>query len=155
MRFAHFAYLRYILSSGPVPTRDGGTITGLGVQADLLMLGNPVTDEFKHQFLGLTVPSDMDGNPNPYFDDVTDDDIPDGRVAVRDGYIRSAYHEADGTLGLGDVDRWDACVRSDLGGGERVSLVARHVLQRVLGGRARRRDAESGWNGQLHRHGSS
>ena len=34
----------------------------------------------------------------------TNDDIPDGRVAVREGYIRSAYHEADETLGLAPLD---------------------------------------------------
>ena len=45
---------------------------------DLLMLGNPVTDEFTHQFLGLTVPVDIDGDPNPYYDDLTNDNIPDG-----------------------------------------------------------------------------
>ena len=65
------------------------------------MLGNPVTDEFSHQFMGLYSPTDMDGNPNPYFDDLTNDDIPDGRVDIREGYVRSAYAEADGTLGLG------------------------------------------------------
>ncbi len=43
----------------------------------------------------------MDGNPNPYFDDLTNDNVPDGRVAIREGYIRSAYEEADETLGLG------------------------------------------------------
>ena len=68
---------------------------------DLLMLGNPGTDEFSHQFLGLTVPVDMDGNPNPYYDDLTNDDVPDGRVAIREGYLRAAYHEADQTLALG------------------------------------------------------
>jgi len=83
---AHFAYLEHIL--GP-----------LGVDPDLLLLGNPVTDEFSHQFMGLTTPTDMDGDPNPYFDDVTNDDIADGRVAIREGYIRSAYAEADETLG--------------------------------------------------------
>jgi 2',3'-cyclic-nucleotide 2'-phosphodiesterase (5'-nucleotidase family) len=84
----HWAALRYILT---VVQKD----------TDLLFLGNPVTDEFSHQFLALTVPNDMDGNPNPYFDDVTNDDIPDGRLAIREGYIRAAYHEADETLGLG------------------------------------------------------
>nr|MBA2373925.1 5'-nucleotidase C-terminal domain-containing protein [Chloroflexota bacterium] len=98
---AHLAYLRYILGTGPVPTVDGATIPALSVQADLLMLGNPVTDEFKHQFLGLTVPSDMDGNPNPYYDDGENDGIADGRLSARDGYIRSAYHEADQTLATG------------------------------------------------------
>jgi 2',3'-cyclic-nucleotide 2'-phosphodiesterase (5'-nucleotidase family) len=65
------------------------------------MLGSPVTDEFSHQFMGLVTPTDMDGNPNPYYDDLTNDNIPDGRLANREGYIRSAYEEADATLGLG------------------------------------------------------
>ena len=85
---AHWAYLEHIFND-------------LGVQPDLLLLGNPVTDEFAHQFLALTVPVDMDGDPNPYYDDATNDDVPDGRVAIREGYIRSAYEEADGTLALG------------------------------------------------------
>jgi len=98
---AHFAYTRYIMGTGPVPTVGGGTITGLGVVPDLLMLGNPVTDEFSHQFMALVTPTDIDGHPNPYFDDVTNDDIPDGRIDEREGYIRSAYEEADATLALG------------------------------------------------------
>jgi 2',3'-cyclic-nucleotide 2'-phosphodiesterase (5'-nucleotidase family) len=84
---AHWAYLNYIFNT-------------LGVKPDLLMLGNPVTDEFSHQFMALVTPTDMDGDPNPYFDDVEDDNIPDGRVAIREGYIRAAYEEADGTLAL-------------------------------------------------------
>jgi hypothetical protein len=98
---AHWKYLRYILKNDGVATVGGGSIRGLGVDADLLMLGNPVTDEFSHQFLALIVPTDLDGDPNPYYDDVEDDDIPDGRVQIREGYIRSAYNEADGTLDLG------------------------------------------------------
>ncbi|MDF2735241.1 MAG: putative 5-nucleotidase [Chloroflexota bacterium] len=81
----HWAALEYIM-------------TEVQPDTDLLMLGNPVTDEFSHQFLGLTVPVDIDGDPNPYFDDLTNDDVPDDRVAVREGYIRDAYHEADQTL---------------------------------------------------------
>jgi 2',3'-cyclic-nucleotide 2'-phosphodiesterase (5'-nucleotidase family)/predicted AlkP superfamily phosphohydrolase/phosphomutase len=84
----HWAALSYILTTVQPDT-------------DLLMLGNPVTDEFAHQFLGLLVEQDIDGDPNPYFDDLTDDDIPDGRLDEREGYIRAAYHEADATLGLG------------------------------------------------------
>ncbi|MGH9201451.1 MAG: alkaline phosphatase family protein, partial [Vicinamibacterales bacterium] len=85
---SHFAYLHHIFNT-------------LGVQPDLLMLGNPVTDEFSHQFLALYTPTDMDGDPNPYFDDVEDDNVPDGRLAIREGYVRDAYHEADETLALG------------------------------------------------------
>lgn len=98
---AHWTYLQYILGTEPVTTVSGGSLSGLGVGADLLMLGNPVTDEFSHQFMGLVTPTDLDGNANPYFDDLTNDDVPDGRVAIREGYIRSAYEEADGTLALG------------------------------------------------------
>ena len=64
-------------------------------------LGTPTTDEFQHQFMGLVTPTDIDGDPNPYYDDLTNDNVPDGRVAIREGYIRSAYHEADETLELG------------------------------------------------------
>ncbi len=84
----HFPALEYILTTVQPDT-------------DLLFLGNPVTDEFSHQFMGLVTPTDIDGNPNPYFDDLTDDNIPDGRVGIREGYIVSAYHEADQTLALG------------------------------------------------------
>jgi 2',3'-cyclic-nucleotide 2'-phosphodiesterase (5'-nucleotidase family) len=85
---AHFAYLHHIFDT-------------LGVEPDLLLLGNPVTDEFSHQFMGLYTPTDMDGDPNPYFDDVTNDNVPDGRTAIREGYVRAAYSEADETLALG------------------------------------------------------
>jgi hypothetical protein len=57
-----------------------------------------VTDEFSHQFMGLVTPTDIDGAPNPYFDDLNGDGVRDGRIAVREGYIRSAYHEADARL---------------------------------------------------------
>ncbi|MCI0633390.1 MAG: alkaline phosphatase family protein [Actinobacteria bacterium] len=76
-------------------------LTVVQPNTDLLFLGNPVTDEFSHQFMGLVSPTDIDGNPNPYFDDLTNDDIPDGRVDEREGFIRAAYHEADQTLALG------------------------------------------------------
>ena len=42
---AHWAYLEYIL--GPAPS-------GLGVKPDLLLVGTPTTDEFSHQFMGLS-----------------------------------------------------------------------------------------------------
>ena len=76
-------------------------LTVVQPDTDLLFLGSPVTDEFSHQFMGLYTPTDIDGNPNPYYDDLTNDNIPDGRVDIREGYVRSAYHEADQTLGLG------------------------------------------------------
>jgi 2',3'-cyclic-nucleotide 2'-phosphodiesterase (5'-nucleotidase family) len=68
---------------------------------DLLFLGNPTTDEFSHQFMGLVTPTDMDGDPNPYFDDLNGDGIKDNRIDIREGYLRSAYEEADATLALG------------------------------------------------------
>lgn len=76
-------------------------LTVVQPDTDLLFLGSPVTDEFSHQFMALVTPTDMDGAPNPYYDDATNDDIPDGRIDTREGYIRSAYHEADQTLALG------------------------------------------------------
>jgi 2',3'-cyclic-nucleotide 2'-phosphodiesterase (5'-nucleotidase family)/predicted AlkP superfamily phosphohydrolase/phosphomutase len=84
---AHFAYLHHIFDT-------------LGVHPDLLLLGSPITDEFQHQFMGLYTPTDMDGAPNPYYDDLTNDDVPDGRVAIREGYVKAAYAEADETLAL-------------------------------------------------------
>ncbi|HXL42709.1 MAG TPA: 5'-nucleotidase C-terminal domain-containing protein [Gaiellaceae bacterium] len=67
---------------------------------DLALIGFPVTDEFSHQFMGLYTPTDMDGDPNPYFDNVDGLGPPDDRTAIREGYVRSAYHEADAKLGL-------------------------------------------------------
>jgi 2',3'-cyclic-nucleotide 2'-phosphodiesterase (5'-nucleotidase family) len=89
---AHFAYLRHILGDGPGQ---------LNVDADMLFLGNPVTDEFSHQFLGLLTETDIDGRRNPYFDNVDGMGATDGRLDEREGYIRAAYHEADATLALG------------------------------------------------------
>jgi len=64
----------------------------------LALVGYPVTDEFSHQFMGLVTTTDMDGDPNPYYDDVDGDGTTDGRVDVREGYIRSAYAGADAKL---------------------------------------------------------
>jgi 2',3'-cyclic-nucleotide 2'-phosphodiesterase (5'-nucleotidase family)/predicted AlkP superfamily phosphohydrolase/phosphomutase len=64
----------------------------------LALVGYPVTDEFSHQFMGLVTLTDMDGAANPYYDDVDGDGVKDNRLAVREGYIRSAYHEADAKL---------------------------------------------------------
>ena len=69
----------------------------LGVEADLLLLGTPITDEFGHQFTALFTPRDIDNDPNPYYDDVEGDGVRDNRVAIREGYVRSAYEEADET----------------------------------------------------------
>jgi 2',3'-cyclic-nucleotide 2'-phosphodiesterase (5'-nucleotidase family)/predicted AlkP superfamily phosphohydrolase/phosphomutase len=76
-------------------------LTTVQPNTDLLFLGTPTTDEFQHQFTALYTPTDMDGDPNPYFDDLTNDDIPDGRATIRENYVRSAYQEADHTLALG------------------------------------------------------
>ncbi len=66
---------------------------------DLAMVGYPVTDEFSHQFMGLVTPTDMDGDPNPYYDDIEGNGTPDGRTAIREGFIQSAYAGADEKLG--------------------------------------------------------
>ena len=66
---------------------------------DLAMVGYPVTDEFSHQFMGLVTPTDMDGDPNPYYDDLEGNGTPDGRIAIREGFIESAYAGADEKLG--------------------------------------------------------
>ena len=84
----HLPALRYIL-------------TVVQPNTDMLFLGTPTTDEFSHQFMGLVTPTDMDGDPNPYYDDLTNDNVPDGRIDEREGYIRAAYAEADETLALG------------------------------------------------------
>lgn len=67
---------------------------------DIAFVGYPFTDEVSHQFMALTTPTDMDGAPNPTYDDTDYNGIPDNRVAAREGYIRSAYHEADAKLAL-------------------------------------------------------
>jgi len=64
----------------------------------LALVGYPVTDEFSHQFMGLVTPTDLDGNPNPYYDDVDGNGVADGLVDVREGYIASAYAAADAKL---------------------------------------------------------
>ncbi|HKA82353.1 MAG TPA: 5'-nucleotidase C-terminal domain-containing protein [Acidimicrobiales bacterium] len=67
---------------------------------DLLLVGTPTTDEFQHQFLGLVSPTLPGGAANPAFDDVDLNGVPDGRVAEREEFIRTAYEEADQTLAL-------------------------------------------------------
>jgi 2',3'-cyclic-nucleotide 2'-phosphodiesterase (5'-nucleotidase family) len=71
----------------------------MGYKADLLMLGNPVTDEFSHMFLGLMTPA-VNGIANPYYNSYASF----GKVitaATASAYIRKAYAEADETLALG------------------------------------------------------
>ncbi len=84
---AYSSYMNYIFKT-------------LGVLPDLLMTGNFLPDEIQHQFLALVTPKDMDGSVNPYYDDADSDGVLDGRTVVREGYIRSAYAEADQALGL-------------------------------------------------------
>ena len=67
-------------------------------QPDLLLAGVPTTDEFQHQFLGLVSPKLPGGAANPAYDDVDLNGKPDGRVAAREAYLRTAYHEADEVL---------------------------------------------------------
>ncbi|HEX7312285.1 MAG TPA: 5'-nucleotidase C-terminal domain-containing protein [Gaiellaceae bacterium] len=73
---------------------------------DLAMVGYPFTDEVSHQFMGLVTKKDPDGSPNPCFDasprfdDVQCTPNTAGRVAIREGYIRSAYEDADEKLGI-------------------------------------------------------
>ncbi len=96
---AHYAYLHYILGDDPVSTVSGGTVPGMNYPADLLFLGNPVTDEFSHMFLGLTVPM-VNGLTNPYYNNY----YSYGQLitpAMADGFLREAYMEADETLALG------------------------------------------------------
>jgi 2',3'-cyclic-nucleotide 2'-phosphodiesterase (5'-nucleotidase family)/predicted AlkP superfamily phosphohydrolase/phosphomutase len=65
---------------------------------DLLLAGMPTTDEFQHQFLGLVSPKLPGGAANPAYDDVDLNGKPDGRVTAREGFIRTAYKEADEVL---------------------------------------------------------
>ena len=74
---------------------------------DLAMVGYPFTDEVQHQFMALVTPTDADGDPNPCYDVIPKfDDVQctgrgtAGRVATREGYIRSAYQDADEKLGI-------------------------------------------------------
>jgi 2',3'-cyclic-nucleotide 2'-phosphodiesterase (5'-nucleotidase family) len=74
---------------------------------DLAMVGYPFTDEVSHQFMALVTQTDADGAPNlcydvnPKFDDVQCTGRGTaGRVAIREGYISSAYADADEKLGI-------------------------------------------------------
>ena len=69
-------------------------------QPDLLLVGMPTTDEFQHQFLGLVSRTLPNGDPNPAYDDADLNGVPDGRVAAREGFLRTAYQESDETLTL-------------------------------------------------------
>ncbi len=69
-------------------------------QPDLVLAGYPTIDEFQHQFLGLVTPTLPNGKPNPAYDDVQVNGTPDGRVSVRERFLRRAYQGADSTLSL-------------------------------------------------------
>ncbi len=73
---------------------------GRTYRPDLFLVGMPTTDELSHQFLGLVTRRLPNGRPNPAYDDADLDGVPDGRVAARAGFIRSAYAESDRTLAL-------------------------------------------------------
>ena len=58
-----------------------------------------MTDEFSHQFMGLYTPTDVDGNPNRT--STTSPTMTSPTVVPRrEGYVKAAYQEADGILGL-------------------------------------------------------
>ena len=86
-------------------------------QPDLALVGYPTTDEFQHQFLGLTVPKLPNGAPNPAYDDVQVNGTPDGRVAQRTEFIRTAYRGADRFMTLAQdlLDEPTTFVASDHG----------------------------------------
>ena len=67
---------------------------------DLLLVGMPTTDEFQHQFLGLVSPKLPGGATNPAYDDVDLNGVADGRVAQREGFVRTAYRKSDELLTL-------------------------------------------------------
>jgi len=76
-------------------------------ETDLAMVGYPFTDEVSHQFMGLVSPTEPDGSPNPCYDvSPKFDDVQctgrgtAHRVATREGYISSAYADADEKLGI-------------------------------------------------------
>jgi 2',3'-cyclic-nucleotide 2'-phosphodiesterase (5'-nucleotidase family) len=95
---AHWTYLHFILGTDPVPTFDGGTVPGMGYDPDLLLMGNPATDEFSHMFMGLTQPQ-VNGVVNPWYNNY----YSYGELItpeMADEFIRDAYVEADETLAL-------------------------------------------------------
>jgi 2',3'-cyclic-nucleotide 2'-phosphodiesterase (5'-nucleotidase family) len=74
---------------------------------DLALVGDPVTDEVQHQFLGLVTRKLPNGAPNPAFDDVEVNGTPDNRVKQREAFIRDAYKGADETMRLAQVHMRD------------------------------------------------
>jgi phosphodiesterase/alkaline phosphatase D-like protein/predicted AlkP superfamily phosphohydrolase/phosphomutase len=78
-RMAHHPILEHLLTNN---------------RPDVVLAGFPVTDEFSHQFLALITTN------APVYDDANRDGVPDGRVAIREGFLRQAYSLADATLTL-------------------------------------------------------
>ena len=75
---------------------------------DLAMVGYPFTDEVSHQFMGLVIADRRRRRPEPVLrrrrrssttSTCTVAERPN-RVAIREGYIRSAYADADEKLGI-------------------------------------------------------
>ena len=75
--------------TGPPATRRCSSTSSRRTSPDLLLAGMPTTDEFQHQFLGLVSPKLPGGAPNPAYDDVDLNGVPDGRVAEREAFIRT------------------------------------------------------------------
>jgi 2',3'-cyclic-nucleotide 2'-phosphodiesterase (5'-nucleotidase family)/predicted AlkP superfamily phosphohydrolase/phosphomutase len=95
---AIFAYMNYILGTGLVPTVGGGSVEAMAYHPDLFMLGEAVTDEFSHMFMGLSTPM-VNGLANPYYNNYYSYGeliSPD----VADGFLRQSYMKADETLAL-------------------------------------------------------
>jgi len=67
-------------------------------QPDLALVGYPITDEVRHQFTSLVTPTLPNDAPNPAYDDVTLDGFPDGRVDVREAFIKRSYEGAEATM---------------------------------------------------------
>src|SRR4051794_10622052 len=74
---------------------------------DVALVGYSETDEFQHQFLGLVTKRLPNGAKNPAYDDVEVNGTPDGRVAQREGYIRTAYERSDATMRLAQQEMRD------------------------------------------------
>jgi hypothetical protein len=95
----------YVQQGALLQAEYGNAVLGyvlgfLQPDTDLALVGYSVTDEFQHQFLGLVTKVDMDGAPNPTYDDADYDGVADGRVAARSAYLRLAYAGADAKLAL-------------------------------------------------------
>lgn len=65
---------------------------------DLALVGYGPTHEIGLQFLGLVTPTDLDGAPNPFYDNVDGTGGTDGRLAIRQDYLRRSYAGADARL---------------------------------------------------------